>query len=448
MYKQSDNREVSRRQFLASGLGVAGAAVLSRSALGRSLPRAVVAASANGTISFWDLPWGSPAWTGIASGLVKQYNATHPGNPKVVFQSISWSNEYEVWASAIAAGTPPGTSDSPSWLPFQFAGEGVQPVDKLVARLKANGTAADFGWGTLESYFYQGHYIGIPWAIQPQCLMYRKSILAKAGAEVPTTWAELLAACRKLKKIGVYGLLTEGGPGAFGFQFIFPFLLNNGGGLFNKSQEPDCVTAANLEATEFLQKMAKDGYFDPASVEYTSAQGNAAFGSGRVAMAMTEAGWNTIFSTAVSNDMAVTSPLSSTSGKKGTLYWPEPLVVYKSAGDTAGVEEWLIWYLDAMKVYWEKGVVALTPARKSFASIPAIKNDPFLSVPMNEWMPVAKIDGALSSKGFPALNAMEASTSINTFTQQVIRGTPSAKQCLQALQDDLEIIVSAVQNAR
>ena len=440
------SRPRTRREFLAGG-GLGGAALIGQSLVGRRGMQAFAASTSKGTISFWDLPWGSPAWTNIAKGLVSQYNATHKGQPKVVFESISWSNEYQVFAASIAAGTMPNTSDAPSWLPFQFAHEGVQPVDHLVGKLKKNGVASDFGWGTLEMYKYQGHYIGIPWAIQPQCLMYRKSLLKKANVAVPKTWADLLNVCRALKKIGVYGLLTEGGPGAFGFQFIFPFLLNNGGGLFNKAQEPACVTPANLEATEFLIKLAKDRYFDPASVEYTSAQGNAAFGNKRVGMAMVEAGWNTTFSSSVSNDMGVTSPLISPTGKKGTLYWAQPLVVYKQPGSNLeAIETWLEWYLGAMKVYWEKGVVALTPARKSFASIPAIKNDPFLSVPMNEWMPVAKIDGALSTTGFPALNAMEASTAINTFTQQVIMGSPSAKQCLQQLQTALEIIVSAVAN--
>ena len=441
------SRPRTRREFLA-GAGFGGAALIGQSLVGRRGMQAFASTSSKGTISFWDLPWGSPAWTGIAQKLVSEYNASHKGQPKVVFESISWANEYQVFAAAIAAGTTPTTSDAPSWLPFQFANSGVAPVDHLVAKLHKSGVAQDFGWGTLEMYRYQGHYIGIPWAIQPQCLMYRKSVLKKAKVEPPKTWAELLNVCRALKKHGIYGLLTEGGPGAFGFQFIFPFILNNGGGLFNAAQEPDCVTAENEEATEFLIKMAKDGYFDPASVEYTSAQGNNAFGSGRVGMAMVEAGWNTTFSANVSNDMGVTSPLVSYRGTKGTLYWAQPLVVYKQPGsDLAAIEEWLEWYITAMKVYWEKGVVALTPARKSFAKIPAIKNDPFLSVPMNEWMPVAKIDGALSKTGFPALNAMEASTAINTFTQQVIMGSPSPKQCLQQLQNTLEIIVSAVANS-
>ena len=61
---------------------------------------------------------------------------------------------------------------------------------------------------------YDGKIWGIPWYAVQQPITYNKTMFAKAGLDPenpPSTWAEFMNACEKLKSIGVtpYGLGTK-----------------------------------------------------------------------------------------------------------------------------------------------------------------------------------------------------------------------------------------------
>ena len=90
--------------------------------------------------------------------------------------------------------------------------------------------------------------------------------------------------------------------------------------------------------------------------------------------------------------MSATSPIKSTSGKVGTIFWVAPLMAYKG-GNLTGVDDFFAAYENLMKVYWQKGLVSLLPARKSFAAAAIVKT-PTARIPLEEWLPVAKTTAA------------------------------------------------------
>ena len=329
---------ISRRRFLAGGaVAAAGAASLRGSSLTRLAGLASrsslawLPATTVGTVSFWDMAWGAAAYNVEGAALVKQYNAAHPNNPQVTYQTVTWDNWYEKFASAIASHTNPDCSSGAGYQPFQFAQAGaIEPLDTLVAKLKTSGVDQDFYINSLDLMRYQGHYIGLPWSIDIRVLYYRKSILKKAGLAVPTTWDDLLVAGSTLKKQGIYLLNAAGSTPADGWQFLpIPFMLGNGGGFFNAKGEPDCLSDANVEAVEFMLKLSKDGYIDPKSIDFSTTDFQSAFGSGRVALSYGTAVWAADFSPAVAADMSATLPIKSPSGKVGTIFWVAPLMAYK-----------------------------------------------------------------------------------------------------------------------
>jgi len=55
---------------------------------------------------------------------------------------------------------------------------------------------------SLESFTYDKVTYGIPYLLQCTFFFYNKDIFSKAGVEVPRTWAEFLAVCKKLKGQG------------------------------------------------------------------------------------------------------------------------------------------------------------------------------------------------------------------------------------------------------
>ena len=94
-----------------------------------------------------------------------------------------------------------------------------------------------------------------------------------------------------------------------------------------------------------------------------------------------------------------------------------------------------------MKAYWQKGLVSLLPARKSFAPV-AIAKTPTAQIPLEEWLPIAKTTAALGSQLSPGLNALEGSTALGVFTQQLIQGTDSPTTILRTLQNAVEQAMS------
>ncbi len=443
----SGGQPLSRRQFLGVGGAAvaAGAAALHGGSLVRTFngPLRRADASKSGTITFWDMEWGSAAYNTEGAALAKQYNAANPNNPAVNYQAVTWADVYEKFASAIASKTNPACSSGSGYQAFQFSQEGaIQPLDELVAMFQKDGIAADFYPGVQEVLRYKGHYVAIPWEIDIRTLYYRKSVLAQAGGDVPTTWDELLTVGKALKKKGIYLLNTTGNPSISGWQNFMPFLLGNGGGFFNAKGEPDALQDANLETVEFLLQLSKDGYFDPESIDFTQAEFLAAFGSGKVAFAVGQPKYGTNFSPSVAADLVCMAPLKSPTGKTGTIYWVNNLMAYKGSYDLQGMYDWYVAYESLMKAYWEKGLVGGLPVRKSFGSIPSVASDPEMSIPLKDWLPVAKTTAAQGNSLSPGLNALESSNALELWTQQIIRGSESAKTILSTLQPGIEQAMS------
>ncbi|PJI51956.1 hypothetical protein CTI14_50745, partial [Methylobacterium radiotolerans] len=89
-------------------------------------------------------------------------------------------------------------------------------------------------------------------------------------------WQSYLDTCAALKKIGVYGYGTSAGAGSFtGGHILVSWMINNGGGLFDEKQQPNCVTQENIDAMNFVLELVSKGYVDPASPTYTSANAQA-----------------------------------------------------------------------------------------------------------------------------------------------------------------------------
>ncbi len=107
--------------------------------------------------------------------------------------------------------------------------KGGQVVDltDLVASAKA-----DFNPNVLARMTYQGKLYAVPQVVDMQLLVYRKSMLEKAGVQPPKTMDDLVAAAKKLTQGNVKGIFlgNDGGAGLMGapmlwsagFEFLKP----------------------------------------------------------------------------------------------------------------------------------------------------------------------------------------------------------------------------------
>ncbi len=55
-----------------------------------------------------------------------------------------------------------------------------------------------------------GKLYGVPYALQTLQILYNKKIFAQQGIQAPSTWAQFIADCEKLKKAGITPLATSG----------------------------------------------------------------------------------------------------------------------------------------------------------------------------------------------------------------------------------------------
>ncbi|GAA2495923.1 sugar ABC transporter substrate-binding protein [Terrabacter carboxydivorans] len=84
-------------------------------------------------------------------------------------------------------------------------------------------TKSDFNPSILERMTYQGKTYAIPQVVDMQLLVYRKSMLDKAGIAPPQTIDELIAAAKKLTQGNVKGLFlgNDGGAGLMGGPMLW-----------------------------------------------------------------------------------------------------------------------------------------------------------------------------------------------------------------------------------
>ena len=148
------------------------------------------------------------------------------------------SVSYQVSTGSYLEGTP---DDLITWFPgyrMRFlARQGlILPIDEVWAQVKDNFTPGIAGAVTGDD----GRVYGIPVDYYPWAMFYRKSVWARHGYEVPTTWDQLLALCSRMKQDGLTPIALgdfEGWPalGAFdmlnlrlnGYQFHMDLLRGN-----------------------------------------------------------------------------------------------------------------------------------------------------------------------------------------------------------------------------
>lgn len=82
---------------------------------------------------------------------------------------------------------------------------------------------SDFTPSLIERMTYQGKLYAVPQVTDMQLMVYRKSLLEKAGVQPPTTVDELLAAAKKLTTDKVKGLFAgnDGGVGVLGGPMLW-----------------------------------------------------------------------------------------------------------------------------------------------------------------------------------------------------------------------------------
>ena len=370
------------------------------------------------TLNFWDMQWGVSEYAVAAQKLVDRYNQEHP-NVHVVYRSVPWANWFSTFTTAVASGSAPDISTGAGFQAvYFFSQDAVVPVDDVVKEIGEDA----FVPGALEACRYQGHYVGLPWAVDIRLFLYRKDILEAKGQKVPTTWDEFRAVCKAVSGNGVYGYVSSGDSS--GVHTLFVTAINNGGGLFTKDGKPALTSDRTMEALHFLADLAKDGSVNPASVGYQNFDAVASFFQGKAAFLIEGSNLPAQAPADVREKIGILPPMKSPHGDIGTNEWINNIMVYKQTTHPKETFAFLKWWAENEKPLWTEGNFASFPARKAILQDAYFQNNPNYKYAIEVFAPIAKTIAAQKGGTFPELNEVDGDAAFSTLIQQLWQGKP------------------------
>jgi multiple sugar transport system substrate-binding protein len=353
MPAQQNGSSFTRRGFLGVGMGAAATAFLAACSSGGGSGSSGGGGGSSAPISFWNQPWGNTQFNPLDKKITESYKPAK-GLPTVKYQEIQWANFTQRYSTAVASNTNPAISSGGGTQAFLFESQGkIMYADNLYKEWKKNGLYDDFLPGLIDTLKTKNGYAAIPYNLDMRVMWVNKKLLEEAGADVPTSWDTFEAACKKLKAKGIYGYGTYSGAGGFtGFHNLVSHMINNGGGLFNADQKPECVTPANIEAMNWVIGLVKAGYVDPRAGTYTAQNAQDQYKAKKFGMGFDTGGLAQNVGGTVGSDLVVASPLTSPSGKKGALFFPNNIMMYKHNRSIKGTEAFATYYYQNMKQLW------------------------------------------------------------------------------------------------
>ena len=216
------------------------------------------------------------AW---GADFVQKFNAANE-NINLTVDVVSWNDIYTVVNTRIANGQQPDLLNIDGFADYQ-ADDLLLPAEEWVSEE----TYAKF----FPSFLAESVVDDVVWAVpdlaSARALYYNADILAQAGCEVPTTWAELKDVCAKIKAAcpDVYpwgvDMTTDEGQACFAY-----YAWNNGGGFTDAEGNWVLNSAENVEAVEFIVSMVKEGLTNTDPTTETRYDLQEMFASGKVAM--------------------------------------------------------------------------------------------------------------------------------------------------------------------
>jgi multiple sugar transport system substrate-binding protein len=371
-------------------------------------------------IDFWDMGWGPPEYIDVARELVAQFNEEHPGI-EVEYRAVPWNNWYQTFLTAVGSGTAPDLSTGASFLPVQFYDVGaIAPIDDLIAELEREGQLADYVPGVVEVFNYQGDQVALPWSIGTRSWYYRKSLLEEAGVEPPTNWEEFKAVAEALTEGDQYGIVASGDTG--GTHYLYTLIVNNGGGLFTASGEPDLLNERNLEALAFYSELAKSGVIHAASAGYSLGDARTAFARGDAAIILDGPGLFRQLSD-IADDIGVFAPIEGPHGDHGTFRAVNGIMLYSQSDHPEEAKTFMKWWAEHQAPLWSEGNInGNVPARQSFLADPFFQDNATAKYVVDNYLPIGQHIGANYPGFFPALNEIEGEGFMQTLAQDLLQG--------------------------
>ena len=214
------------------------------------------------------------------SNFKDKFEAANPGI-KLNLEVVSWNDLYSVVSTRITNNNAPDILNIDVFA--DYANEGLLlPVSDYCPPELLN----DFFPSFIEQSVIDGTCWAVPDLASARALYCNTDLLAQAGVEVPTTWAELEDASQAI--LDAFGgevypwgidMTTDEGQAAFAY-----YTWGNNGGFVDENGEWALNSDANVEAIEYAINLYKSGYTNPNPATQTRYDLQDMFGAGKLAM--------------------------------------------------------------------------------------------------------------------------------------------------------------------
>lgn len=222
------------------------------------------------TVPLSSLSAGFEAWKAVTDAMAEC------GNFSAALDQEFREKQPEAFAANPALYQIGGVANA-TMIPLLNAGT-IRPLDDLVAK---------YGQGLTPNQLIKvdGVTYAIAMMVNAQHLMYRADILSDLGIDVPTTYAEMIAAAEKIKAAGVVdypigGTFKTGWN--LGEEFVNNFL-GEGGDFFSDGNMPNINNEMGVRALEVMKALTE--HMDPEYLVSDSTYVQQQFQQGKIAMA-------------------------------------------------------------------------------------------------------------------------------------------------------------------
>ena len=242
-------------------------------------------------------------------GFEKDFEAAY-ANIDLVVDVVSWNDIYTVVNTRISNNDAPDILNIDVFADYQADGL-LLPAQDYVSEE----TYAKFYPAFLEQSVVDGTVWAVPDLASARALYYNADILAAAGVEVPTTWAELKAVCEAIKaydaNIYPWGvdMTTDEGQACFAY-----YAWTNGGGFVDADGNWVLNSAENVEAAEYVLDLVNSGLTNTSPATETRYDLQEMFAAGKLAMMI---GPNQISSYVASTENPINFGIASIPANEG-----------------------------------------------------------------------------------------------------------------------------------
>ncbi len=263
---------------------------------------------------------------------------------KVIHTNISWDDILVKARTIVATKSTPDILNLNTFADYAAAGL-LYRADELFDAAKL----ADFVPAFIDNSKYQGVAYAVPDLASARMFFYNKKILYTSGVTtVPTTWAQVTAAAKKIKAKypSVYPIAIP--LGAEEAQGEFQIWTGGNGGRYFQNGKWVINSKANLETAAFLNSLIKAKLTQPNPASTNRTDAFKLFAQGKVGMINASVFFPSTLKDYKSKvDYGVAPFPHSPTGKSITLGVQDYFMGFKKPGNLDAVKKWLNFIFEA-----------------------------------------------------------------------------------------------------